>query len=509
MYVEIFSNNDFIRLTVAMRFVLDIDSDKVHFSQAITLANAQHLKVMNEDAQALDEVVVTALGIKRSQKALSYNVQEIKGDEITTVKNANFMNSLSGKVAGVNINASTSGVGGATRVVMRGTKSISSDNNALYVIDGVPIFNSNKGDIAGQYSVQPRGEGISDINPEDIESMSVLSGPAAAALYGSSAASGVILITIKKGKEGVAKVTISNNSTFSHPFIMPEFQNTYLNAPGSYASWGNKEASPFDNYNPEDFFNTGTNIQNTVSLSVGNDKNQTYVSVGEKGFQGGLRDMSNVYSLYNIDTQMSKDTYPIEDGSKQRTYSYFVSAELGWRSMIYLTLTGRNDWDSALTNTEQPSFFYPSVGLSVVITEMVKLPAFISYLKARGSYASVGAPITKSLVSKKTYEFDKATSQWKLQTYRPLPKLYPERTDSWEAGLNAKFFNNSLSLDITWYKSNTKKQTFLVPLSGTSIYAGMYAQSGNVENKGMEFSLGYRKHWGDFGWNSNVTFSFN
>lgn len=673
---------------------------------------------MGEDTQVLDEVVVTALGIKRSQKALSYNVQEIKGDEITTVKNANFMNSLSGKVAGVNINASSSGVGGATRVVMRGTKSISSDNNALYVIDGVPIFNSNKGDIAGQYSVQPRGEGISDINPEDIESMSVLSGPAAAALYGSSAASGVILITTKKGKEGIAKVTISNNSTFSHPFIMPEFQNTYLNAPGSYASWGDKGASPFGYYNPEDFFNTGTNIQNTVSLSVGNDKNQTYISVGstnangiisnskydrynftvrnttnflkdkmildvgfsyiiqedenlmaqgeyfnplpavylfprgenfeairmyqtyddtrkinvqnwgwgdpgysmknnpywvinnmnhgtkkqrymanaslkykildwmdvtgrvridnatseftdkrdastdtyftngsiygfykyskiddrqvyadimmninknwndfslsfnagasfmqtyydEKGFQGGLRDMSNVYSLYNIDTQMSKDTYPIEDGSKQRTYSYFASAELGWRSMIYLTLTGRNDWDSALTNTEQPSFFYPSVGLSVVITEMVKLPAFISYLKARGSFASVGAPITKNLASKKTYEFDKATSQWKLQTYRPLPKLYPERTDSWEAGLNAKFFNNSLSLDITWYKSNTKKQTFLVPLSGTSIYAGMYAQSGNVENKGMEFSLGYRKYWGDFGWNSNVTFSFN
>lgn len=110
------------------------------------------------------------------------------------------MNSLAGKVAGVNINASSSGVGGATRVVMRGTKSISSDNNALYVIDGVPIFNTNKGDTNGQYSAQPRGEGISDINPEDIESMSVLSGPAAAALYGSNAASGVILITTKKWK---------------------------------------------------------------------------------------------------------------------------------------------------------------------------------------------------------------------------------------------------------------------------------------------------------------------
>lgn len=156
---------------------------------------------MGEDTQTLDEVVVTALGIKRSQKALSYNVQEVKGDELNTVKDANFMNSLAGKVAGVNINASASGVGGATRVVMRGVKSIASDNNALYVIDGVPIFNVNNGTTEGQYSTQPRGEGISDINPDDIESMSVLSGPAAAALYGSSAAQGVILITTKKVKK--------------------------------------------------------------------------------------------------------------------------------------------------------------------------------------------------------------------------------------------------------------------------------------------------------------------
>ena len=118
---------------------------KLIFSQAITLTSAQPLKVtLGEDTQVLDEVVVTALGIKRATKALSYNVQEVKGDELTTVKSANFMNSLAGKVAGVNINASSSGVGGATRVVMRGTKSISSDNNALYVIDGVPIFNTNK-----------------------------------------------------------------------------------------------------------------------------------------------------------------------------------------------------------------------------------------------------------------------------------------------------------------------------------------------------------------------------
>lgn len=251
---------------------------------------------MGEDTQTLDEVVVTALGIKRSQKALSYNVQEVKGDELNTVKDANFMNSLAGKVAGVNINASASGVGGATRVVMRGVKSIASDNNALYVIDGVPIFNVNNGTTEGQYSTQPRGEGISDINPDDIESMSVLSGPAAAALYGSSAAQGVILITTKKGQEGKAKVTISNSSTFSKPFFMPKFQNRYGNQPNSFMSWG--EEGTATDYDPSSFFNTGTNIQNSVSLSVGNQKNQTYLSVGTTNAAGLIVD--NEYNRYNF-----------------------------------------------------------------------------------------------------------------------------------------------------------------------------------------------------------------
>ncbi len=102
--------------------------------------------------------------------------------------------------------------------------------------------------------------------------------------------------------------------------------------------------------------------------------------------------MSNVFSLYNMTTTLDKDTYPIESGYKQRTNSIFASVEIGWKSMLYMTLTGRNDWDSALINTEQSSFFYPSIGLSGVISEMVKLPKAITYLKVRGSFASVGAP---------------------------------------------------------------------------------------------------------------------
>lgn len=251
-----------------------------------------------QDEKTLEEVVVTALGIKRSEKALSYNVQQLGNEELTTVKSTNFMNSLAGKVAGVNINASSAGMGGATRVVMRGPKSINQSNAALYVVDGVPINNRNDGAVESIYSTQPGGEGIADLNPEDIESISVLSGPAAAALYGSAAAQGVIMITTKKGKEGRVSVVVSNSSQFSSVFKMPEFQNEYANRPGEVRSWGTKGGSEYTGFEPEDFFNTGTNIQNNVSLTVGNGKNQTYASIGTTNATGIIP--NNDYDRYNF-----------------------------------------------------------------------------------------------------------------------------------------------------------------------------------------------------------------
>ena len=163
--------------------------------------NAPINVMMAGDTQQLEEVVVTALGIKRSEKALSYNVQQVNTDAITSNKDANFVNSLSGKVAGVNINASSSGVGGVSKVVMRGTKSIMQSSNALYVIDGVPIF-SGRGTAGGkEFDSQGSSEPIADINPEDIESMSVLTGAAAAALYGSEAANGALSSLQRKVKK--------------------------------------------------------------------------------------------------------------------------------------------------------------------------------------------------------------------------------------------------------------------------------------------------------------------
>lgn len=231
---------------------------------------------LQESAVAVENVVVTALGIKRQEKALSYNVQEVKAEEIMTVKDANFMNSLNGKVAGVQINSSAAGVGGAVRVVMRGAKSIYKDNNALYVIDGVPMtnvsFGSSDDGLQGNYL---GSDGVADINPDDIESISVLTGPSAAALYGSDAANGVVLINTKKGEAGKTSVSVSNSTTFSMPFIMPRFQNTYGNEVGSYQSWGARTSRRFD---PSCFFNTGSNVNNSVSFSTGTKRHQTPTS---------------------------------------------------------------------------------------------------------------------------------------------------------------------------------------------------------------------------------------
>lgn len=687
------------------------------YTTAEVPATGENLTIsLKPDERQLAEVVVTALGIRRSEKALSYNVQQVNSEQLTTVKSANFMNSLAGKVAGVNINASSAGVGGATRVVMRGPKSINQSNQALYVVDGVPINNRNNGETGSIYSTQPGSEGIADINSEDIESISVLSGPAAAALYGSAAAQGVIMITTKKGSKGRVQVTISNSSQFLSPFKMPEFQNSYANRPGEVRSWGEKGGSPYGGFEPEDFFNTGTNIQNNVALTVGNDRNQTYLSVGttnargiipdnkynrynftvrnttkflddkltldislsyvnqndrnlmaqgqyfnplvplylfprgesfdairtfevwdasrgiyvqnwnfgdalqmqnpywvakrmnrinhkhrymtnaslkyqitpwldvtgrlrfdrtntkfedqryastinlfahspygfykyenvadqalygdlmaninktlgdfsiganiggsfqrtqyeDEGYQGGLKAPSNLFTPNAIDyAAATNDNRPIYGFNKHYINSLFANAELGWKSMLFLTLTGRNDWDSALAGTKHESFFYPSVGMSAIISQMVQLPEFISYMKVRGSWASVGSAISPNIASRWRYEYNPTSQSYSTVTYKFPETFYPERTNSWEAGLTARFFDNALTLDVTFYQSNTRKQTFLRPITVGEGYSKEYVQTGNVRNRGLELSLGYNKTWGDFTWNSSLTYSMN
>ncbi|MBL7472392.1 SusC/RagA family TonB-linked outer membrane protein [Robertkochia sediminum] len=271
---------------------------------------------MLEDLEQLDEVVVTALGVSREKKALGYAVSELSSEDLNTAKEPNVVNSLSGKVAGVVITQSTSGPAGGARVVIRGNNSITGNNQPLYVVDGIPIDNSGFGSAAGantsEFSRSDYGTGISDINPEDIESMTVLKGPNAAALYGSRASNGVILITTKKGTSGRGLgVTISSSATVDTPLLLPEYQNKYgrgsqgnfpqipaggtfeeqVNAVKSNSSWGpafdgsdqfyyTGDTRPYvaQPDNVKDFFRTGTTFINALTLTGGDDKSNVLFS---------------------------------------------------------------------------------------------------------------------------------------------------------------------------------------------------------------------------------------
>lgn len=241
-----------------------------------------NIKLM-EDTQNIEEVVVTALGIKKKEASLTYSTQQLGGDELTRAKDPNLINALAGKTAGVQINKSSSGLGGSAKVSIRGNRSVSGNNQPLYVIDGVPMLNGSNEQastaIGGTADAGNRdgGDGISNLNPEDIESMSILKGASAAALYGSQAANGVILITTKKGKAGLRKVTFSSNLTVDQAFSLPEFQNDYGMDPETKTSWGAKgNLNKYDN--AKDFFQNGVTAINSLSFTSGNDAMQTYFS---------------------------------------------------------------------------------------------------------------------------------------------------------------------------------------------------------------------------------------
>ena len=678
---------------------------------------------LQESSSEIEQVVVTALGIKRQEKALSYNVQQVAASDITLVKDANFMNSLSGKVAGVTINASSSGVGGATKVVLRGNKSISQSSNALYVIDGIPMYNFGGG---GGTEFDSRGatEAIADINPEDIESISVLTGAAAAALYGSEAANGAVMITTKKGEAGALKVTLTSNTEFLNPFVLPEFQNRYgtglngVRSGSNIYSWGERLApSARYGYTPNDFFETGHVYTNAFTFSGGTDRNQTYFSAaavnsdgiipnneydrynftfrntsyflkdklrldasasyiyqqdqnmtnqgvysnplvsaylfprGENfdlyrrferynegtklmeqfwssDMEGGDLRMQNPYWIayrnlrntdkkrYMLSLSASYDILPwlnvtgrvridnmnslytqklyassnttITDGGRNghyteaRTYdsqtyadvmaninktfgddwslqanigasinnvksdelsyrgpiqenglpnvfnvfdlddtkkraektgwhdqtqSLFASVEVGWKQMLYLTVTGRNDWASQIAGSSSSSFFYPSVGLSWVPTSLWDLGGALSYLKLRGSIASVGMPFPRYLTVP-TYEYDATNRVWKDKTHYPIGDLKPERTTTYEVGIDARLWRH-LSLSASWYRADTKNQTFDPSLPPSSSYTTIYLQTGHVRNTGVELSVGYDNRWGSFRWATNFTYAWN
>ncbi len=682
-------------------------------SLSIPVNNRTTLDItLEEDDQQIEAVVVTALGIKRSERAVSYNVQNLT-DDVFKTRDANMVNSLTGKIAGVTVNASSAGVGGETKVVMRGSKSISGSNNALYVLDGIPLPSLSLTNPGDEFTIMREsgltGDGISNFNPDDIASMSALTGPSAAALYGSQAANGVLMLTTRTGEEGLS-VNYSNNTTFMTPFVTPAFQNTYGAKDGYYASWGSKLSKP-QSWSPVDFFQTGYNTSNSLSVSFGGERSQTYISAGvvtaegiipnneynrynftanhtssflkdrmhlsvlgmymnvneqnmlssgqyynpmvpiylmspgddinkyavyerydasrnfpvqywpwgsqslqmqnpywitnrnmfntgkdrflfgaslkyditdwldvtgraridytnmlseqrnyastlglfagDKGryynnhytttqryadvlanihktfaddkvslnitvgasiedykhratlLGGDLTGVPNLFTLANMTTNKSLAKETIND----QTQSIFATAQVGYKNMLFLDVTAREDWTTALANTANMSMFYPSVGVSAVLTDLFGIKSkVLSYAKIRASYAEVGnAPMRWITIP--TYPVSDGVPQ--TSTYLTSDDFQPERTKSWEVGADIRLWGNKLILGATYYNSRTYNQVFNPDISSTSTYSSLYVNAGRVDNKGIELSAELNQNLGPVQWTSNIVYSRN
>ncbi|MGG8497578.1 SusC/RagA family TonB-linked outer membrane protein [Tenacibaculum sp. TC6] len=711
-------------------------------TQSVIVSNQNTINVVLEDDNVLDEVVVTALGIKKEKKALTYSAQEVNGDELTKVKQTNPVNSLSGKSAGVTITRSSSGLGGTAKVVLRGNSS-TTNNDPLYVIDGVPMLNSGNGsngsepgtDIFGsQTGNRDGGDAMSLINPDDIESMTILKGASASALYGSQGANGVILITTKKGKEGKLAVNFSSSFTVDDVMSLPKLQSEYMsasvgmplknplngNVPFS-KSWGTKTEGLSND--AKDFFNTGYTAINAVTLTAGNAKAQTYFSYANTLGEGvipqnrlvrnnitlretakflkekidfsasinfsdqriwnrptnGLysnpltgvylhpvgidRDIyKNKFEYYNVDRAMmdqytafdfgdsenivqnpywlihrnpSKDVaqrilanisakYQITDAfslqsrlsydksfftfdkrqyagtdtvnsgdngryilektentqqyvdlianysknitedlsftgllgtsltkyaigdqilldsgrdgkglnypnvftianfqttnnisqsvSNREVQSVFGSVNLGYKKMLFLDVTGRTDWSSTLVNTNSTSFFYPSVGLTGVLSEMFTMPEGISFAKVRASYAEVGKDIP--VYATVPLNYINATNQKVgIVPFAPIEgeTLEPERQKSIELGTEWRFMGNRLGFELTYYNTRTLNQIFYIQALPNPLgYSQNIVNAGEITNSGIELVIDGKPIVNDdFTWKTALNFAKN
>lgn len=681
-----------------------------------------NVKLM-EAGQELNEVVVTALGIKREEKALSYNVQKLGGSDFA-LKEASVANALNGKVAGVVISQSASGIGGSTKVVMRGDKSVNPDgnNNALYVLDGIPLPDlfPRKGSASNaQYGGMDDGDGISNINMEDIAEVTVLTGPSAAALYGGQAANGVVMLTTKRGglKDGKPRISFSNFTDCYRPFLLPKLQNRYGSRSNEFSSWGPRLQNEA-NYNPADFFQTGASVSNTVGIQFGNEKNCTYLSlsaynahgvihnnkmnrynvsyngmysIGDKLSLGATlmyidktaqnmlsqgeyynpivpiylfprgdqiekyrsyerydasrgfplqfwpygdqkRSIQNPYWIthrnfninhneriilggslkYNIldwlnatvrfrtdrNTKVNEiknyaSTLPLltsasdkgsyllatdkstqdygdlivnlhknfnhwgmvinaggsfkntsfnytansnklefgaplatvpnkftlnnltpepqyQEGKSIKTQALFVSASFDYKRCIFLDVTGRNEWTSLLANTSSKSIFYPSVGMSFILTEWLKAPkSVLSFSKLRLSYAKVGnVPVSLAGITVPSYPISPGGGV-SINPDLPINNLKFEQTKSFEIGLNSRFLNNKIGVDITWYHANTYDQLFKFRAPESSGYSNFYVNAGKVSNRGIEAMVDADLTFGKLLYKPVLTFTFN
>ncbi|SFE92870.1 TonB-linked SusC/RagA family outer membrane protein [Sunxiuqinia elliptica] len=702
------------------QYVLDVpaDNDTIVFSFVglktleEVVGNRTEINVMLEsDAVDVDEVVVTALGIRRDKKTLTYASQQVSGEELLKSKDINFMNSLSGKTAGLEIRKSSSGAGGSTRTVLRGSRSVSGLTEPLYVIDGIPMVN-HKGGQPGMWGGTDQGDGLSQINPEDIESINILKGANAAVLYGSQGANGVVIITTKKAKEGRVDVTFSSSAVFESIMAAPELQFDYGSEAGAKESWSYTKGN-YDSDYVDDFFQTGHNLVNNLSINGGNNRTSVYFSYGNtsssgivpnndyqkhnvmfkqstKLFNDKVRVSSNVmlvsektdnrntagyylnpltglylfprdkdfqsykdnYEVFNTDRNMYLQNWFVEDHFQSNPYwvinkepktdlskrliasatlEYFITDklkfqargnvdyavksyeqqhaagsnptnvsangrwqyqkyedksvytdgiftyqndfgafsldatlgasyqetvlgdgiavdngtndllypnefffqnlpfnvqvrsiyagkvikqgvfgnfQLGFKEMLFLDLSGRNDWASTLAGTGNDSYFYPAIGLTGIVSEMVTLPDFISFGKVRASSTTVANEVP----------FNKINPQHSINsgggvdrnTQQPFRTLKPEMQTSIELGTDWRFFNGRFGFDFTYYHVDSKDQFIPLPAPSGSGYTTYFINAGKIVNKGVELTVNtIPVKTRNFTWNSTFNYSKN
>ncbi len=681
-----------------------------------------------EEMTGLDEVVVTALGIKREKKTLTYSSQEVSGEEMMKSKDINFMSNLSGKTAGLEIKKSTSGAGGSTRTVLRGSKSVSDVGDPLYVIDGVPMVN-NKGNQSGVWGGTDDGDGLSQINPDDIESISVLKGATASILYGSEGANGVVIITTKQGKEGKTTVSFSSSTMFENVKDLPDLQYSYGAEGVSLYSWSTTKGNYEDGY-VEDFFRTGYNLVNNLSISSGNEKMTTYFSYGNTSaggvipnnhynkhnftfkqvsklwdkvtvtsnvmlinektknritggyyynplnglylfprdgavptyntalgkqpfsyFKNNYQYMDEDRAIYqqvwhNFDSGLQSNPYwllhkqPKEDitnrviasvsadykiteklsfkaranydyanksfeqkfyaggnttnisetgkwdyrkytdkqayadgiftyqnnfgelslgviaGASYQQYVYgdgisvvngavenallypniftfanmpdevaventyngkvikegvFANIQLGYKEMLFLDISGRNDWSSSLALTGNESYFYPAVGLTGIISQMVELPDWITFAKVRASGSQVNNEIDPGLFFANHTINGKGSID--RNTTKPFTDAKPEKIVTYEVGTNWRFLNSRLGIDFTYYDITSTNQALSRSLTGgqqDNYYTTEYFNAGKITNKGIELIVDATPvKLANFQWKTAVNFSLN
>ncbi|HCF11237.1 SusC/RagA family TonB-linked outer membrane protein [Parabacteroides distasonis] len=674
---------------------------------------------MVSDSQKIDEVVVTAMGIQRKAKSLTYATQQVSNQELTRAKDANMINSLQGKAAGLVITPNATGAGGSSKIILRGNKSAFGNNQPLIVVDGIPMNNPKTTQLEGEYEGRDGGDALGNLNPDDIASMNVLKGASAAALYGSMAANGVIMITTKRGRDGAARVDFSSNITIETPLAAPKLQGRYGAIKNgdqlSAKSWGERindnDSEAKDRLN--DFFRTGSTYINSITINGGTERVQSFMSYANttalgmlptNDFQRHNMTARETFKLFKdrltLDASLSyitqkatnrphggtyinpltgaytfpvngnwqdyKENFEVYDGArnlnaqnwytslddftanpywvlnrikskekrdrimasitgklkvtdwlniqgrlsvdntfdrferkwhattyeawapkgngryrqerfdakqfygdlmanfnktwnekwelnasvgtsfmqtqvqnmildsdklglvlpnvflpeniggngnqkttnpKKRLNSVFGTVQFGYNGMIYLDVTGRNDWASSLAYTNNFSYFYPSVGLTLLLNEMIPMSEKINLLKVRGSYSVVGNDVEAYI----THPMDHYNlGQLEPNTKQPFTEMKPEKMHSMEFGLDLAMFDSRLNFDITYYKTNNKNQYFSIDAPLASGYESYYINAGNIQNTGFESSISYRWDFNsDWSWKPEFNISYN